>query len=60
MKNFYKELDSQLKYFEKNNVGYNRTIDNICDKIDWCWKWKKISEEQKNELADRVIKILEK
>ena len=29
-----------------------------CDTITWLWKWKKITEEEKDILCDRAIEIL--
>lgn len=29
-----------------------------CDSITWLWKWKKITEDQKNSLCDRMIELM--
>lgn len=29
-----------------------------CNSITWLWKWKKITEEQKNSLCDRIIELM--
>lgn len=30
-----------------------------CDSISWLWKWRKISEAEKDSLCDRMINIME-
>lgn len=57
-KDFYKELDAALKSYEENKPYHTKDIDWICNKIDWCWKWKNITEEQMKELAERATKVL--
>lgn len=57
--NFYSEIDQALKSYENFKPYHTHSIDWICNRIDWCWKWKKISEPQKNELCERAIKVLE-
>lgn len=59
MKDYYREIDKALKSYEKYKPYHQHSIDWITDKIDWCWKWKKITEGQMIELADRAVKILE-
>lgn len=59
----------------KNNKRYELLIETIerleqgkytgldvhwcCDSISWLWKWRKITEEQKDSLCDRMIAIME-
>lgn len=57
LKDYYKEIDDSLRAIE--NYSYTiHDIDWICNRIDWCWKWRKITEEQKEELCNRAIAIL--
>ena len=35
------------------------SIDWICNRIDWCWKFRKITEQQMNQFCDRVCEIME-
>lgn len=59
MAKYYEEIDKVLSTYETGKTWhYSHDIDWICNRIDWCWKWKKITEEQKNELTDRVCNIL--
>lgn len=58
-KNYYKEIDSALKPYELNKPYKIYSLDWIADRIDWAWKWRKITKEQMEELADRVVKIYE-
>ena len=59
MRNYYSEIDKALRQYENYEPWKTQTIDWICNRIDWCWKWKKITEEQMEELADRVSNYLE-
>ena len=59
-KDYYKELDNALKYYEKRRSYISLTIDQITNKIDWCWKFRKITEAQMEELANRVVMVLER
>lgn len=58
MNKFYTEIDKALRSYEQFKPYHNKSVEWICDRITWCWKWKKITEEQKNELADRITYIL--
>ena len=58
--NYYKELDEALKSYEEHKRWHEKSFDWICDRIDWCWKWRKITEEQMEELTGRVVKYLKK
>ena len=60
MNKFYNEINKALSSYELNKPYHTHSIDWICNRIDWCWKWKKITEAQKDELCNRVIEILER
>lgn len=56
MKNYYYEqIDEAIKHYGKNNYS----LDWICNKIGRCWECGLITENQKNELANRVCEIME-
>ena len=56
-KDYYKQLDGGVRMFEQ--CGYCPVkIEVVTDKIVWCWKWKKITEQQKNELCDRMVEVM--
>ena len=57
-KNFYFEIDKALREYENYKPYKQHTTEWICNRIDWCWYWKKITEEQMNELVDRIIAIM--
>lgn len=57
MIDYYKEIDEALCRYE-TYMPYTKTIDWIANRIDWCWKFKKITEDQMAELADRTTAIL--
>lgn len=43
-KDYYKQLDGWVGMFER--CGYCPVqIEVVTDKIVWCWKWKKITEQ---------------
>lgn len=58
MKDYYDQISKEIEKYESLK-SCKQLVAWICDRIDWCWKFKKISEEQMNELCDRVIDILE-
>lgn len=60
MKDYYKQIDDALESYENHKPWHDKSIDWIADRIDWCWKFRKITEDQMGELANRVIKILER
>lgn len=60
MKDYYKQIDKALMEYEQYKPYHSYSIDWICNRIDWCWKWKKISKSQMEELSDRAVNILER
>lgn len=58
-KDFYAEIDKHIKIYEDNKPYHERSIHWICDRISWCWKWRKITEPQMNELCDRIMNVME-
>ena len=54
----YEKIDRALSQHERHGY-YERSIDSICNYIDWAWKWRKITKEQMEECADRACAILE-
>ena len=59
MNKFYDEIDKALQSYEDYKPYHTRNIEWISNRISWCWKWRKITREQMEELCDRVIKVLE-
>ena len=55
MNKFYNEINKALQSYE-NYKPYHT----ISDRISWCWKWRKITKEQMEELCDRTIEVLER
>lgn len=58
MKNYYEEINSALKNYESNKPYHTKNIEWICSRIDWCWKWRKISEKEMEELSNRAVEVL--
>ena len=59
MNKFYNQINEALISYEEYKPYHTKDIDWICNRIDWCWKWRKITEEQKDELIDRICKVME-
>ena len=57
MKDYYKEIDDALLSYENFRPDHPKTLDWITDRIDWAWKWNKITEQEMTSLTYRVIKI---
>ena len=57
---FYKDIDNALKEYENHKAYKTRRIEWIADRIDWCWKWRKITEKQMEELVDRFCEMVRK
>lgn len=56
-KDYYSQIDSWLRQYEAKGNG-DQKLSKISDKISWCWKWKKITEKQMEELCDRFLEVL--
>lgn len=56
---YYKEIDNALSRYEQYKPWKTKSMDWICNRIDWYWKWKKITHEQMTELTNRVCNFLE-
>ena len=59
MKNYYSEIDKAISRYENYYPWKEKSIDWICNRIDWCYKWKHITHEQMEELANRIIVVME-
>ena len=59
MKDYYSEINKAIQSYENFKPFHNYSIDWITNRIDWCWKWKKITQEQMEELVDRICKVME-
>lgn len=60
MNKFYSEIDKALQSYENYKPYHTHNIEWISNRISWCWKWRKITKEQMEELCDRTIKVLER
>lgn len=56
---YYREIDQAIKSYEEHRQFHPRTLSWLSDRIDWCWKWRKITEEQCDELCNRMVEIFE-
>lgn len=59
MKNYYSEINQALQSYENFKPYHTYNIDWICNRIDWCWKWKKITEDEMKELTNRVCEVMD-
>lgn len=57
---YYKEIDKALWSYENFKPYHPKSTEWICNRINWCWQWKKITEDEKNELCNRIIEIMER
>lgn len=57
--NYSKQLNKALSEYENFKPVKQYPIDWICNRISWCWKWKKITEEEKDNFCERIIFIME-
>lgn len=55
---WYTKLNKALESYENHKSWHDKSIEWICDRIDWCYKWKKITEDQMEELTKRVIQVI--
>ena len=58
-RNYYKEINDALIRYKRNMPYKTHDVHWICNRIYWGWKWKKIAREQMEELASRIIKVME-
>lgn len=58
-KNYYEEINKALKSYEEYKPWHEKDISWICDRIDWCWKFRKITKEEMIELVNRICKVME-
>lgn len=58
MNKYYEQIDKALKSYEEYKPWHEKSVDWICDRIDWAYHWHKISQKEMIELAERVTKIL--
>lgn len=56
---YFEQIDEVLTRLEQYKPT-TKTLDWCAHRIDWCWRWRKISKEQMEQLADRVIKLYER
>jgi len=60
MNKYYQQIDKALLSYENYKPYHDKTMDWICNRIDWAWKWRKISENEMVELASRATEILKR
>lgn len=57
--NEYQKIDKAIKEWETYRPVTQYSTDWICNRIEWAWKWRKITKEQMEELADRICVVLD-
>ena len=60
MNKYYDEINKVLTEYENYKPYHSRDIHWACNRIGWCWQWKKITKKQMIELANRATEILVK
>lgn len=54
-RNYYEEINTALISYEEFKPYHTKSLEWIADRIDWCWRFRKITKAQMKELADRVV-----
>lgn len=54
---YYKQIDNALSKYEKGRY-IEQNISWICSRIDWCYRFRKITPKQKDELVERVLLVM--
>ena len=52
----YEQINKALQDYEHGKCWHDKSNEWI---YNWCCEWEKIPEEQKNELVDRICKVME-
>lgn len=60
MKDYYFEINKVVTEYENYKTYHTKDINWAADRVAWCWKWKKITKEQMETLADRITAIFER
>ena len=61
-KDFYQELSRKIDFYEEHpwwDDERRTRLTAISNKIEWCWKFRKITLDQLHELCDRATKLWE-
>ena len=58
-KNYYEEINEVLKSYEDGKPYHTKNMDWVANRIVWAWKWRKITKEEMEELADRATAIFD-
>ena len=59
MNKYSEQIEKALWSYENYKPYHPHSIEWICNRIEWCWKWKKISQKQMENFADRIVKIMD-
>jgi lipopolysaccharide biosynthesis glycosyltransferase len=59
MKDYYGEINNALLSYEEHKPWHTKSLDWIADRIDWCYKWKKLDYSEIEELTERITAIFE-
>ena len=57
MKNYYNEINKAISEYENHHPYPTKSTSWIANRIDWCWRFRKISESELEELANRMTNI---
>lgn len=58
-KDYYGQINEAILSYETFKPYHQYSYSWICDRIDWCWRFRHITEQQKNELCDRIIAVMD-
>lgn len=57
-KDYYAQINAWLEQYEIKGNG-DQKLSVISDKISWCWKWKKLTKSEVDELCNRFVEVLQ-
>lgn len=60
MTDYYNKIDTWIKEHEDYKPVKQQTLSNIADYIDWAYRWKKITEKEKDIACDRMVALFER
>lgn len=57
VKSYYDEINEVVSSYEEFKPYHTKDINWAANRVEWCYKWRKITQEQMEELADRICFI---
>lgn len=58
-KDYYGRINEAILSYETHKPYHELDYAWICDRIDWCWRFRHITEQQMIELCDRIVAVMD-